>query len=142
MTPISARSSADDELAVVADMAGTLSSPQAQRSSGRPIVDNRPVLRTVDRTTGEPAQAALPDDDPEEPLDDPLDVEELDEDEADEELELPAAAGVLDEPLLAPDPFEEADPVSDDFDPSDPVDDEAVAPAVSDDLPLPRESVR
>jgi len=97
----------------------------------------------VDRTTGEPAQAALPDDDPEEPLDDPLDVEELDEDEADDELELPAAAGVLDgldDPLLAADPFE--DPVSDDFDPSDPVDDEVVAPAVSDDLPLPRESVR
>jgi len=96
-----------------------------------------PVLRTVEKST---AQAALPDDEP---------VDPLEEEEDDVELPDPEAAGVL----VVDEPFEE--PESDDFEApeeelesdddlaeSDPLVEDDVDPAVSEDLPLLRESVR
>jgi hypothetical protein len=120
-------------------MTGTLSSQDAQRLRARPIVENEPFLRTVDQPNQRSSQsrqgpqAALGEDvdelDPEE-LDEPVELDELEEE----------LAAVPVEEL----PFDEAlEPASEvDFAASEPVELAEPALAVSEVLPLPRESLR
>jgi hypothetical protein len=117
-------------------MTGTLSSRNAQLYRAGPTVDKPAIVWPVEESTRSSVQAALP-----EELAAPLEEDEV-EDVEDDELEEsdPDLAGVpADEDSFDVEPFE---PASDEaaFESEPPEDDEE--PAVSDVLPLLRESLR